>query len=77
MPEDRRARRLCSPSPGPLELPCPNLTFIGKSIRPGGFSFRPPRKHNGGGAAVAWAAVQTPSLSGAQDGRERSGSGAF
>ena len=61
------------PSPGPLELPRPNLTFIRKSIRPGGFSFRPPRKHNGGGAAVARATVQTPSLSGAQDGRERSG----
>ena len=50
-----------------------NLTFIRKSIRPGGSSFRPPRKHNGGGAAVARATVQTPSLSGAQDGRERSG----
>lgn len=37
LPEDRRGQEaLLSPSPGPLELPCPNLTFIGKSIRPGG-----------------------------------------
>lgn len=33
--------------------PCPHLTFIGKSIHPGGSSFRPARKHNGGGMAVA------------------------
>lgn len=50
--------------PGPLlrtppELPCPNLTFIEKSIRPGG-PFKPPRKHDGGGAAVAWAKIQRP-----------------
>lgn len=44
----------------PLELPVSGSYIYWEIDMPRGSSFKPPRKHNGGGAAVAWATIQTP-----------------
>ena len=51
-PRTGGARRLCSPPLlGHWSYPAQILHLLGNQYAPGVFSFRPPRKHNGGGAA--------------------------
>lgn len=61
--EEEKSREVLRPSLpcGPLcSYPCPNLTFIGKSIHPGGPLSNLPENTTGEGTAVAWATGQRP-----------------
>lgn len=57
----RGGERCCTPPPWtPLQLPVSKSDIYWEINTPWGSSFKPPRKHNGGGAAVAWARGQRP-----------------
>lgn len=60
--EERTEVLQLSPTPlqTPLLLPVSKSYIYWEINTPWGSSFKPPRKHNGGGAAVAWATVQRP-----------------